>query len=250
MKIWRYITSDQLQDLLNGSLYFARADQFEDILKDAETEMSFNALLDEMYDPMFEPLEFRLKLQSAWENILSDKKKKALLSCWHMGDKTDEKLWTRYAAEGKTIAIATTVSQMKDINMGLDYNYVDFPIGYQGQEDISDSSIPHTELMPFMFKSHKESEDREYRFMIFKAKAEETFEEFQARLKKMNFYDPESVIANMYASKLEDFEDLGYKVAIDPWSIINEIAFSPSLSEVEINAIKESFKIQWRITMI
>lgn len=233
---------EKFYDLLDGNLYFARADTFKDKFEGTIPKANFKAYVEWFYDPRYDSEDFKSKLVDIWTKLLLEKKKKVMISCWHISEHEDVGMWERYLENKKGVAVTSTVNQISLINYPSEYTFVEYPVKYIDfdKEEINDEV--HFELIPFMYKRIQYISEKEYRFMLFKDKKEFKFEEQNEKLRKIDFNKPESVIENMYFSNSYNFDVKGLKVKINFEDIINEVFLSPELSESEVKDITEKIR--------
>lgn len=138
-KLWRYYDLIKFLSLVNGELYFARADVFRDKYEGA------------------------IPRQNAME-----RKKKAAISCWHINDGESAAMWEVYSKAGLGIAVCTTLEKLTGLRkpQGLEVEmfeveYIDFGKEY-------DESYRHYELLPFKNKRKEFEYEHEFRIMLYK----------------------------------------------------------------------------------
>ncbi len=112
-KVWRYIDFTKFCDMLaTESLFFARADYFDDIFEGSLTQTSLtnrNLLLKEMRKVGFNKSEFTSKKVS---DIFKEQKKKVALNCWHLNDNESAAMWKLYLKSNEGIAIQSTYQNL------------------------------------------------------------------------------------------------------------------------------------------
>lgn len=115
-KIWRYLDIVKFLDLLNTStLYFARADQFNDLHEGAITRVSRehrDSLMTNLIDkkevlPHYAP--------EYWEKKGVRAKKEFLINCWHLNNYESAAMWQLYGKSNSGIAIQTTCKRLIDV---------------------------------------------------------------------------------------------------------------------------------------
>ena len=134
--LWRYLSFEKFAGLLSTkSLYFARADQFEDPF-----EGRVPPLIDELYKQHTQRLgeEGSQAIIKLWEEW----RKWVMCSCWHHGDHESMAMWERerYDMNKSGIAIKTTMQSLEDsftreegvdVYIGkveyIDHQYLDVP---------------------------------------------------------------------------------------------------------------------------
>lgn len=114
-KIWRYIDFTKLVDLFNTeSLYFARADYFEDVFEGAVTKATaelrtkhISKLIEAgVVNPEYTP--------EWWHKTNLKAKKEFAINCWHINDFESAAMWKLYLKSNEGIAIQSTFNRLKD----------------------------------------------------------------------------------------------------------------------------------------
>jgi hypothetical protein len=101
--LWRYFKFEHFCDLINTStLYFSRADKFEDKNEGITTDGTYREIQKQLNDPVLaNDMTF---VKDVMRNYM-------FVSCWHMCDEEAQNMWTGYAESG--IAIQTTFGRLK-----------------------------------------------------------------------------------------------------------------------------------------
>lgn len=159
MKIWRYMSLDKFEYLIDRkALFFARADQFHDPLEGTFPNgavILFSALKMKNLD------EFLSKAASLRQSVAAN--------CWHINDKESLDMWGRYTKHGHGVALRSTLSRLKksisphtdDLIRIIKMRYLDF----------SRAVIPPALGLPFEFKDVSYRNEKELRCLIYRDKA-------------------------------------------------------------------------------
>ena len=101
--LWRYFKFDRFCDLIETStLYFSRADKFEDKNEGLTTDGTYREIQKQLGDPVAaNDMTF---VKDIMRNYM-------FVSCWHRCDEEAQNMWTEYAES--EIAIQTTFGQLK-----------------------------------------------------------------------------------------------------------------------------------------
>lgn len=111
--IWRYIDFTQLISILEReSLWFNRADLFEDPLEGSYSRATVNTRKERYQHPEL-PDEKVGKLIQQQSESARVYRKSAYLNCWHMSPRESMAMWELYSIEGQGIAIQSNVGRMK-----------------------------------------------------------------------------------------------------------------------------------------
>lgn len=110
--LWRYMSFEKFVSLLSTkSLFFSRADKFED---------PFEGFMPPSVKSIYENEANDLKSNDLGKSI-AKWRKYILCSCWHHGNEESAAMWEKYHMNNSGIAIKTTVSNFKNY-LGEDYN--------------------------------------------------------------------------------------------------------------------------------
>lgn len=219
-KLWRYFDFIKFLALVNGEIYFARADKFKDKYEGAIPKQNFLELVKSMgYE--INDLD-KNEVKQEFNNLFNEKKKKVALSCWHLNESESAAMWEIYSRAGLGIAISTTKSNLSKIEKpeGFDLemfevNYFDFDMEYRKE-------YLHYELLPFKSKRKEFEYEQEFRIMLFQ------YSQHQ---------EPGS------HSRLNDIPPEGIKVNINPAELIVDIIAAPYMKEYEVTEIQRILDI-------
>ncbi|GAB6109031.1 hypothetical protein [Fusibacter bizertensis] len=236
-KVWRYMDLNKFYDIIDGNLYFSRADKFKDEFEGVLTNKNFEAYVDWMFDPRTETNKDKEELRRVWEKVHLPKKNKVAISCWHINENENISMWERYIEGNEGVAISSTVEQLSEINAPDGYTIVKYPVEYIDFEKDYKVQINNYELTPFIYKRVEYDSEKEYRLMIFREKGEAKFEEISKAISELLNLNRSHIIEKMYISNVYDLELEGIKVPIDPLNIINDIVFKPNMDVLKQNEV-------------
>lgn len=107
-QVWRYIDFTQLISILEReSLWFNRADQFEDPL-----EGSFSRATVKTRESRYENWDVSVDMTDILAKTAKLFRKTAYLNCWHLNSYESAAMWDQYSINGRGIAIQTTVENL------------------------------------------------------------------------------------------------------------------------------------------
>jgi hypothetical protein len=138
-RVWRYMDFTEFVSLLDTkTLFFARADRFDDPVEGSYPKMNVSAYLDH-HDSLPLPPDIRTKLvkfmNENMSNFLRYLRKWMALNCWHLNDHESAAMWRLYLKSDDGIAINTKYANLRDsfkntnesISIGkvhyIDYDY-------------------------------------------------------------------------------------------------------------------------------
>lgn len=105
-KLWRYTNFDKFEDLIKrGDLYYSRLDKFSDNLEGVSSYTSIKRIIE---DPMIEEGDKHKSIELYMKRMESNKKN-AYVSCWHINETINYKMWDIYGGGSvESVAILTT----------------------------------------------------------------------------------------------------------------------------------------------
>ncbi len=126
-RLWRYMSLDKFTSLIRtGSLYFHRADKFEDpyegTVPHGTTRSLGEAVAQEWLAEGTEKAIRRAKTAEIREAIRRDQiggspidqsSSLIFVNCWHRSSHESEAMWQLYAGRGQGIAVTTTIDNLK-----------------------------------------------------------------------------------------------------------------------------------------
>ena len=164
ISVWRYMNLKRFEYLLKTeSLYFARADMFEDDFEGSLTQPAYTGFLINCdVDVQYE--DGTVGKMSEWiSNDVKAFRTQTYINCWHMNERESDAMWKLYASSKKSIAIKTTYkclaeSLPNDAHLGM-VRYIDY----------NKNHFPFNSLILQFFHKRKEFEhDKEVRAVITK----------------------------------------------------------------------------------
>lgn len=169
-KVWRYMALDRFHSLLQSrALYFASARQFTDQYEGAisridnqrraTTSLHFGA--NDHISKAFEELRRLTKI-----------------SCWHMSVHESEAMWRLYVAEGKGVAVQSTIARLtasfSPFRLAPSYGEETIWLGAVRYLDYRTSELPDRSMLGrFFCKRRSFSHEAEMRAIISVRQAEE-----------------------------------------------------------------------------
>ena len=147
--LWRYFKSEHFCDLINTStLYFSRADKFEDKNEGITTDGTYREIQNQLNDPV---------LANVMTFVKDDMRNYMFVSCWHMCDEEAQDMWTEYGACG--IAIQTTFGQLKAA-ISDEREVAIRPVQYVTPDYVAQNGDPHEQMLLKHLKYASEKEVR------------------------------------------------------------------------------------------
>ncbi|ACL75709.1 DUF2971 domain-containing protein [Ruminiclostridium cellulolyticum] len=236
-KLWRYYDLIKFLTLINGELYFARADSFKDKYEGAIPKQTFQSLIEvyKNYGTAKNETDIRLEFQ----NVFNEKRKKASISCWHINDTESAAMWELYSKAGFGIAVNTTIDRLTNsLVIPHGYKMVMSEVNYIDFETENDINYIYNELLPFKNKRKEFIYENEFRVILYKEKKES---ETVSGLSDENVLAGE--VSRRFHFRLENLPAEGIKVKVDPSEIILEILASPHMKKYEVREIQRLLDI-------
>lgn len=164
VKLWRYYDFSKFADLiLNRSLYFARADEFEDIFEGSLPTKSASAREKQVHIVTKEK-DGTVSKTRFWNNIGQEFKKRLGISCWHMNNYESAAMWKLYLKTNEGVAIQTTYGRfVESLNKFPNPVYVSIVKYIDYENDIIDWG---NRMVPFVHKRLSFSHEHELRAII------------------------------------------------------------------------------------
>lgn len=111
--IWRYMDFTKFVDMLEkASLYFTRADCFEDIFEGSLTKMS-KEFIEERIIEIKNREVFPENFDAERIRSITPARKQKAINCWHMNDFESAAMWKLYLQSNEGIAIQSTFSKLR-----------------------------------------------------------------------------------------------------------------------------------------
>ena len=207
--LWRYFKTERFLELLQSShLYFASARQFADPFEGAVAVLPAGFPI----DPRYAELEHD-------ERAFEELRRLTKVSCWHRANYESDAMWQLYAGERKGVAIRTTPSRIsaaaKPFRLKPEYGHEELWAGNVNYVDLLKEHLRINMLERFWYKHMAFSWENEFRLAISARMAEE-----------FGVVVPEH----------------GVNVEFDIPQLIERIYLGPSLSELDIAAIRSAAK--------
>lgn len=148
----------------SSSLYFTRADHFEDPFEGATTDAILQKR-NSLYTNFFDVDEAREKIL-AESNMYRNLRLQYAINCWHENEHESAAMWKLYLQSSEGVAICSTFSKLKqsfnycgrNINLGR-VKYIDFKT-----DDITEGH--YTDQHPIVYKRKSFEHEREIRAVI------------------------------------------------------------------------------------
>lgn len=166
-KVWRYMDFTKFLSVLESrSLYFTRADKFEDPFEGSYPKAN---VLSRILIPHEVPLEHREKFLQAM-NAQADSNRQwpryTAVNCWHLNNHESAAMWQLYLKSNEGIAIQTTFQKLRDsFSMSQDDIYLG-QVSYIDYE--TDWIAPGNILNPFVHKRKSFEHEKEIRAVLMK----------------------------------------------------------------------------------
>lgn len=108
--VWRYIDYSKLMWIISqGQLHFHRGDCFNDPF-----EGTVPAIVDEYRQAAYdEEDEFPENMSEIHSEVTKQMRQHTFLNCWHLNDRESAGMWEIYSESNKSIAIKSTVGNLK-----------------------------------------------------------------------------------------------------------------------------------------
>lgn len=225
--LWRYLSFGKFVSLLStGSLYFARADKFDD-----QFEGHVPPLIQQYYKQKTD--RFGEIGGRAVRELWKKWRKCVMCSCWHRGDQEAMGMWGRYDLRNSGIAIKTTMQRLK--NSFTHKEDVDVHIGKVLYKEHQDIKVPknireiHTIYLPFFYKRTAFKFENEARVII---DASPYIKEHFFRVKEGFSLSRKGFNLPVLLKKLEDTEiDIcskpGQHLQVNLSILVDEVIISP-----------------------
>ena len=215
-KIWRYIDFTKFVDLLNSqSLYFTRADKFEDIFEGSVPIMTAELRNKRMLE-MIKNQEVLPKYSPEfWEELGRKSREEYAINCWHMNDYESAAMWKLYLKSNEGIAVQSNYYKLisslqpteKRIFIGV-VNYIDY------EKEVIDWN---NSFNPYVHKRKSFAHENELRAIIWKP------------IKSIKRTTQET-----------EWTEGGIKIKIDLNSLVENIFVSPDSAEWLTDLVKDT----------
>ena len=156
VKVWRYMDFTKFISLLeNESLYFARADKFDDPFEGSYSKQNVQN----------RNIIYRNTPPEIIENLSKEDIERTFMNCWNLNDCESDAMWKLYSSSNEGISIQSTFKRLtecfqKDTNYSTfigKVKYIDYDTDYFSDENW---------LYPFVHKRKYFESEREIRAVI------------------------------------------------------------------------------------
>ncbi|QWH51240.1 DUF2971 domain-containing protein [Bacillus mycoides] len=163
VKVWRYMDFTKLIDILEReSLYFTRADKFDDPFEGISSKVTKEKRLQYINDTGG---KLQGKLRESSELLDQKVREWTVINCWHMNEYESDAMWKLYVQSNEGIAIQSTFKKLcnsfSNVEEGISLgqvNYIDY--------ELDDMQHKEHMLSPFVYKRKSFEHERELRAMI------------------------------------------------------------------------------------
>ncbi len=201
-KLWRYYDVIKFLSLVNGELYFARADKFKDKYEGAIPRQNYLHFAE-----LYRGGEERKVCKKEFLEELSKRKKMVAISCWHLDESESAAMWEVYSRAGQGIAVCTTHKKLHNINKPAGYEMEMLKVDYLDFENDYHQGYIDNQLLPFKIKRKEFQYEHEFRILLYK-------------------------------NKLEVLPEEGVKIPVDTQELIEDIIASPEMQQYEVFEIQ------------
>ncbi len=199
--IWRYMDLSRFLKMVHGgSLWFSRADEFDDVFEGSISETTRQVV---KYGPDVTP-----EMIEHFNRLHLWRKQWTFVSCWHQSERENALMWSAYARQG--VAIRTTYAKLSE---QLPSNAFLAPVMYR---DFAKEPVPEGTQIRYFVKRHYFKDEQEVRAVVIDAPANEQGTE---DLQKSN-------------------PDLGRAISMQLSSLLDSIICRPFAPKDEIDMIK------------
>lgn len=232
-RLWRYYDVIKFLSLVNGELYFARADKFKDKYEGAIPRQNYLHFA-KAYDGMAGQkvyngnihiengagkaetgadkgtgivTEIGADIKKEFLEELSKRKKMVAISCWHLDESESAAMWEVYSRAGQGIAVCTTHKKLQNIIKPAGYEMEMLKVDYLDFENDYHQGYVDNQLLPFKIKRKEFQYEHEFRILLYK-------------------------------HKLGVLPEEGVKIPVDTQDIIEDIIASPEMQQYEVFEIQ------------
>lgn len=260
-KLWRYYDLIKFLALVNGELYFARADKFKDKYEGAIPKQNFLHFAEFYYQSEFcndatfrnnaenrletlptdlkihmdrIPSDIRNRIRNKFLENFRERKKKVAISCWHLNESESAAMWEVYSRAGQGIAVSTTLEKLEKLAKPCGFEMEMFKVDYIDFDKTYDKDYISHELLPFKIKRKEFEYEHEFRIMLYKKNEEfnKVKEQKSGDNSLNNSGSPDSV------SELDFLPEEGISISINTCELIDEMIASPDMKEYEVAEIQ------------
>lgn len=214
--IWRYLDFTKFVDLLNTkSLYFTRADIFEDLFEGSLTKPSVEArtAIDNQFENIANKLSVSLSAQ--YKKAGLGFRDKICINCWHLNEYESAAMWKLYLKSNEGIAIQSTYNKfissfndtLETVHVGV-VKYIDY------ERDFIDF---RNSFNPYLHKRKSFAHEHEIRAILWREEDN---------------------------NRKVDLKDGGWKVKVDLQNLIQNIYVSPD-SQIWFNKLVQDITLKF-----
>ncbi|WP_242855658.1 DUF2971 domain-containing protein [Ruminiclostridium josui] len=172
-KLWRYYDLIKFLTLINGELYFARADSFKDKYEGAIPKQTFQSMIENFKD--YSTAKNKDDIILEFQKIFNEKRKKAAISCWHINDTESAAMWELYSKAGFGIAVNTTIEKLANsLVIPEGYKMIMSQVNYIDFDKENNTDYIYNELLPFKNKRKEFIYENEFRIILYKESKDST----------------------------------------------------------------------------
>lgn len=213
--LWRYLDLSKFLDLLeHGTLFFTRADKFEDKYEGAFTPELKKKIEDSIRDN---------DLKTSYDEFKTKLRERVFINCWHKGVHDSMAMWKIYGHPTNGVAITTWVKRLEDILSNHDF-----------------SNISETYVYDVKYINHwqnKETNIKPYsRIFSYKLKAYQYENEIRAIIDTFH-HTYENTPSGTF----------GIKVKVDVEKLLRSIVIAPNAGEWFISLIQDIVKKRYKL---
>ena len=170
VKVWRYMDFTKFIHLLESrSLYFSRADKFEDPFEGCFPKEEILAV-EEMVDSLETNCSenSRKFYMETFCDVSQRRKKHIFINCWHLNNHESAAMWKLYLKSNEGIAIQSTYEKLKNSFISNDriylgqVKYIDYQTEYFDRSTCPSANL----LRPFIYKRKSFEHEKEVRAVI------------------------------------------------------------------------------------
>jgi|GEM_PF-183502 len=211
-KLWKYLDVIKFLTLVNGELYFARADKFKDKYEGAIPKQNYlqfaemyrraklnqkdinqsGTNIDMKYTRKGLPKGIEKDIRKEFFRKFNERKKKVAISCWHLNESESAAMWEVYSRAGQGIAICTTLEKLHKIKKPHGYEMEMFKVDYIDFDKTYDAGFTDYELLPFKNKRKEFEYEHEFRIMLYQKNKEYTREESKSESELESYFNSET----------------------------------------------------------
>lgn len=176
LKIWRYMDLDKFKSLIESkTLYFASAREFDDSFEGSITRRHYEYQLRKSTNGFGIPSDF---YHSNASNAFYELTRLTKINCWHINEHESAAMWKLYLADGKGIAIQSTISRLQSalypFHLKPEYGAETIKIGKVKYIDYKSEVMDDKSMLGrYFYKRKSFSHERELRAVISLRMAEE-----------------------------------------------------------------------------